>query len=255
MFIDTHSHLYVAEFDQDREAVIERALAAGVARVVLPDIDATTREAELLLADRYPEIMIPLLGIHPTSINDNYKKELAALEKSLKQRTPGGIGECGVDLYRDKTYYKEQVAAFEWQLHAARSLDLPLIIHSRESLPELFAVLKRQHHNMKGIFHCFPGNTEDARRVVDLGFLLGIGGIVTFKNAATATVVRDVDIQHLVLETDAPYLAPVPHRGARNESAYLPLVAGKIAEIKGVDPSVVADATTRNASRLFSLKS
>ena len=252
MYIDTHSHLYTAEFDHDREEVIERARAAGVHRVVLPDIDASTRQAELQLADRYPGMMLPLLGIHPTSIRDDYKKELASLEKSLASRVVHGIGECGIDLYRDATYYKEQLAAFEWQLDMAREMDLPVIIHSRESLREVFAVLERRHYNARGIFHCFPGDGQDARRAIDLGFLLGIGGVITFKNAIMADVVRATGIDHVVLETDAPYLAPVPRRVTRNESSYIPFIAEKVAELTGRDTREVAEITTNNALELFS---
>ncbi|MDR2130469.1 MAG: TatD family hydrolase [Odoribacteraceae bacterium] len=254
MFIDTHAHLYTGEFDPDRDAVIERALAAGVGRVVLPDIDSTTREAELTLAARYPGLMLPLLGIHPTSIREDYRDELAALERGLARHAARGIGECGIDLYREKTRYKEQVIAFEWQLHAARELDLPVIIHSREAFREVVAVLKRQHHDMRGIFHCFPGDAEDARRVIDLGFLLGIGGVVTFKNSLMATVVRETGLDRVVLETDAPYLAPAPRRGTRNESACIPLIAAKIAELTGRAASEVEEITTRNALELFSLQ-
>lgn len=253
MFIDTHSHLYTSDFDDDQDAVVERALAAGVTRVVLPDIDSTTREAEFLLADRYPDMMLPLLGIHPTSIGDNYKQELAALEKHPRRGDARGIGECGIDLYRDTSRYKEQLVAFEWQLHVAREMDLPVIIHSRDSLPEIFAVLERQHYNMKGILHCFPGNAMDARRAIDLGFLLGIGGIITFKNASAAEVARETGIDRIVLETDAPYLAPAPRRGTRNESSYIPLIALKLAELTGNTLEKVAEITTRNATALFSL--
>ncbi|MDR0765498.1 MAG: TatD family hydrolase [Odoribacteraceae bacterium] len=253
MFIDTHSHLYLPEFDDDREAVVERALAAGVRRVVLPDIDTRTREAGFELADRYPGMMLPLLGVHPNAIGEDYRKELAALEKSLGTRAVHGIGECGIDLYRDKTRYREQVIAFEWQLHAARELDLPVVIHSRESLPEVFAVLERQRYNLKGIFHCFPGNADEARRAIDLGFLLGIGGIVTFKNALVATVIRETGVDRVVLETDAPYLAPVPRRGTRNESSYIPFIAARVAELAGRDVREIEEITTRNAAALFAL--
>ncbi|MDR1274756.1 MAG: TatD family hydrolase [Odoribacteraceae bacterium] len=255
MFVDTHAHLYTPEFDEDREEVVARALAAGVNHVVLPDIDASTRGAELALAARYPGMMLPLLGVHPTSVRAGYREELAALEKSLASGVARGIGECGIDLYRDATYYKEQVAAFEWQLHVAREARLPVIIHSRKSLREVCDLLKRQHDNLTGIFHCFPGNVEEARRVIDLGFLLGIGGVATFKNAAMGEVVRALGVDRVVLETDAPYLAPVPRRGERNESAYIPLVAAKLAELAGRSIEEVAEVTTRNAFELFSLPS
>jgi TatD DNase family protein len=255
MFVDTHAHLYTPEFDEDREEVVARALAAGVNYIVLPDIDASTRGVELELAARYPGMMLPLLGVHPTSVCEDYRGELAALEKNLAGGVARGIGECGIDLYRDTTRYKEQVAAFEWQLHVAREARLPVIIHSRESLREVCDLLKRQHDNLTGIFHCFPGNVEEARRVIDLGFLLGIGGVATFKNAVMGEVVRTLGVDRVVLETDAPYLAPVPHRGKRNESAYIPIIAAKLAELTGCPLEEVATVTTRNALDLFSLPS
>ncbi|MDR1415648.1 MAG: TatD family hydrolase [Odoribacteraceae bacterium] len=251
MYVDTHAHLYTTDFDADREQTVARALDAGVTRVVLPDIDASTRQAELDLADRYPDMMIPLLGIHPTSIRETYRQELAALEKSLATGRARGIGECGIDLYRDTTYHRQQRLAFEWQLRLAREARLPVIIHSREALREVCAILARQHDNLAGIFHCFPGDADDARRVIDLGFLLGIGGVVTFKKSAMSDVIRALGIHRVVLETDAPYLAPAPHRGRRNESAYIPLIAAKIAELAAIPVDDVARVTTANALQLF----
>ena len=253
MFIDTHSHIYAEEFDQDREEVVQRALEANVRNIILPDIDSTTRQAMLSLAEAYPGNLFPTLGVHPTSVNDSYETEMQLFEKSLGQHTIYGIGECGIDLYWDKTYYKEQVIVFERQLNIAREMDLPVIIHSRESLAEIFTVLQRQHYNMKGILHCFPGTEEDARRAIDLGFLLGIGGVVTFKRSLMAEVVREIGTDHLVLETDAPYLAPVPYRGKRNESSYIPCIAAKIAEILSSDTKKVEEITTNNAMNLFNL--
>ncbi len=255
MFIDTHSHIYAEEFEADRDQVVERALSADVKYIILPDIDRTTRSSMLTLAEQYPRIMLPLLGVHPTSVNASYKEEYAAFEKLLGKYTIHGIGECGIDLYWDKTYYKEQIEVFERQLNIAREMNLPVIIHSRESLSEIFTVLKRQHYNMKGILHCFPGNTEDAKRAVDLGFLLGIGGVVTYKNSLMAEVVKEIGTDHLVLETDAPYLTPVPYRGKRNESSYIPYIAAKIAEILGVDVKKIETTTSNNATNLFNLHS
>ena len=255
MFIDTHAHIYAEEFNEDREAVVERAREADVQRIVLPDIDQTTRPAMLRLAKQYPETMLLLLGVHPTSVNSTFKEEMQAFEKLLGKFPIHGIGECGIDLYWDKTYFKEQQQVFERQLHVAREMDIPVIIHSRESLSEIFAILKRQHYNMKGILHCFPGNTEDARRAIDLGFLLGIGGVVTFKKSLMADVVREIGTDHLVLETDAPYLTPVPHRGKRNESSYIQCIAAKIAEIVGVETKKIEVTTTNKAMNLFNLRS
>lgn len=255
MYIDTHSHLYAQEFDADREEAIQRAQEAGVVLTILPDIDKNSRAAELELATRHPEQMLPLLGVHPTSINTDYKEELKALEKALGQQSRVyGIGECGIDLYWDKSYFREQQRAFEYQLNLARELDIPIIIHSRESLPEIFQILKEQKYNMKGIFHCFPGNEEEARRAIDLGFLLGIGGVVTFKNSRLGEHIRAIGPEHLVLETDAPYLAPAPHRGKRNESSYIPLIAAKVAEIFSLDVKIIEQTTTNNALNLFNLQ-
>lgn len=255
MYIDTHSHIYAEEFDNDRDETVRRAFEADVRYIILPDIDQSTRQSMLALAGQYPDNLFPLLGVHPTSVNASYKEEMKAFEKLLGQTTIYGIGECGIDLYWDKTYYKEQIVVFERQLHIAREMDLPVVIHSRESLPEIFAVLKKQHYNMKGILHCFPGNEEDARRAIDLGFRLGIGGVVTFKKSSMAEVVGKIETEHLVLETDAPYLAPVPFRGKRNESSYIPYIATKIAEIRGIDTKKLQEITTNNAMNLFNLHS
>ena len=251
MFVDTHSHIYAEEFDNDRTEVIQRALEADVRQIILPDIDSTTRQSMLSLAEALPDMMYPTLGVHPTSVNESYKTEIQLFEKLLGQETIYGIGECGIDLYWDKTFYKEQVIVFERQLNIAREMDLPIIIHSRDSLTEIFTVLKKQHYNMKGILHCFPGTVEDAHRA--MGFLLGIGGVVTFKKSSMAEVVGKIGTEYLVLETDAPYLAPVPYRGKRNESSYIPCIAAKIAEILGVDTKKVEETTTNNAMNLFNL--
>ena len=254
MFVDTHSHIYAEEFDNDRTEVIQRALEADVRQIILPDIDSTTRQSMLSLAEALPDMMYyPTLGVHPTSVNESYKTEIQLFEKLLGQETIYGIGECGIDLYWDKTFYKEQVIVFERQLNIAREMDLPIIIHSRDSLTEIFTVLKKQHYNMKGILHCFPGTVEDAHRAIDLGFLLGIGGVVTFKKSSMAEVVGKIGTEYLVLETDAPYLAPGPYRGKRNESSYIPCIAAKIAEILGVDTKKVEETTTNNAMNLFNL--
>ena len=253
MFIDTHSHIYAEEFDQDREETIQRALAADVRQIILPDIDSTTRQSMLSLAEACPDMMYPTLGVHPTSVNESYKTEIQLFEKLLGQTTIYGIGECGIDLYWDKTFYKEQVIVFERQLSIAREMNLPVIVHSRDSLTEIFTVLKKQHYNMKGILHCFPGTEEDARRAIDLGFLLGIGCVVTFKKSSMAEVVEKTAVDHVVLETDAPYLTPVPYRGKRNESSYIPCIAAKIAEILGIDSKKVEEITTNNAMNLFNL--
>lgn len=252
MYIDTHSHIYENEFQEDRQEVVRRAVESGVGRIVLPDIDSEARPRMLALADAYPEIMLPAIGLHPTSVNENYRKELAEVEHCLGTRTFYGVGECGIDLYWDKTWYREQIKVFEHQLGMAKDASLPVIVHARESQEEIFRVLEK-HTSVRGILHCFAGTAEDARRAIGMGFLLGIGGVVTFKNSGLAAIVKEIGPDHLVLETDAPYLAPVPFRGKRNESAYIPVIAQKIAEILDTDVKKIEEITTRNAMNLFTL--
>lgn len=252
MFIDTHSHIYGEEFKEDRAEVIQRALHAGVERIILPDIDAETRPAMLELQEQYPDMLFPTAGLHPTSVDENYNAELKKVEKELGEHTYYGIGECGIDLYWDKTYYKEQLHVFSYQLGLARETGLPVIIHSRDSLDEIFKALQPYPY-IKGVLHCFPGDAEQARRAVGAGFLLGIGGVVTFKNSLMARVVQEIGCESLVLETDSPYLAPVPHRGERNESSHIPVIARKIAELTGTDVKKIEEITTRNAMNLFTL--
>lgn len=252
MFIDTHSHIYEEEFREDRDATIQRASEANVKYIILPDIDSESRGRMLALQEQYPDTMFPLVGLHPTSVHGNWQEELEKVEKQLGTRSFYGIGECGIDLYWDKSTYKEQIKVFEHQLGLAKDMDFPIIIHSRESLSEIFQILKK-HPYAKGILHCFPGNEEEAVLACEMGFLLGIGGVVTFKNSTMAKVVQKVGIEHLVLETDSPYLAPVPFRGKRNESSYLPLIAAKISELTREDIKKVAAVTTQNAMNLFNL--
>ncbi len=252
MFIDTHSHIYGEEFKEDRKEVIERARCAGVERIVLPDIDAETRPQMLELQAKYPNMLFPAVGLLPTSVNKEYKTELKKVERELGEHRFYGIGECGIDLYWDKTYYKEQLYVFSYQLGLARETGLPVIIHSRDSLDEVFKALKPYPYT-KGVLHCFPGNAEEARRAIDSGFLLGIGGIVTFKNSPMAQVVQEIGSESLILETDSPYLTPVPYRGRRNESGFIPVIAQKIAELTGSDIKKIEETTTRNAMNLFTL--
>ena len=253
MYIDTHSHIYAEEFDDDREEAVGRAFEAGVEGLVLPDIDRGSRPRMLEAAARHPGRLFPTLGVHPTSVDGSWREELRAFERERGRAEIVAIGECGIDLYWDKTYHKEQAAVFEWQLRAAREMGLPVIVHSRESLPEIFATLERLHGDVRGVLHCFPGTAEDAARAADLGFLLGIGGVVTFKRSGMAETVHQAGASRLVLETDCPYLAPAPHRGKRNESGYIPLIAAKIAEILGEDIKKIAETTTNNAMKLFNL--
>lgn len=252
MYIDTHSHIYESEFQDDRQEVVQRAVEAGVGRIVLPDIDSEARPRMLGLAEMYPGIMLPAIGLHPTSVNENYRQELAEVVHYLGTRPFCGIGECGIDLYWDKSWYREQVKVFEYQLGIAEDASLPVIIHSRDAQEEIFRILKK-HPYVRGILHCFAGTVEEARCAIDMGFLLGIGGVVTFKNSGLASIVQEIGADHLVLETDSPYLAPVPFRGKRNESGYIPLIAQKIADTLNTDVKKIEEITTRNAMNLFTL--
>ena len=247
MYIDTHSHIYEEEFREDQAEVVARAIQTGVEKIILPDIDSESRNRMLQLVDKYPTMMFPLVGLHPTSIHENYPAELAYVEREVGTRDYYGIGECGIDLYWDKTYYREQ-------LGIARDMNFPVIIHSRDSLQEIFEILKKNTH-VRGILHCFPGNANEARQAIDMGFLIGIGGVVTFKKSIMAETVREIGIKHLVLETDAPYLAPTPYRGKRNESSYIPYIAAKISEITGEEIKKIEETTTQNAMNLFNLHS
>lgn len=252
-FVDTHTHLYVEGFDEDRELALIRAGEAGVARLFMPNIDDTTVDAMLALC-RSHEGCYPMIGFHPTSVDADWKARLAAVRRWLDSpRTFYGIGEVGLDLYWDKTYKKEQMQAFEIQIEWALEHDLPLVVHCREAYPELFEVLAPyKNTGLRGIFHSFTGTEEEAARLLEYtGFLLGINGVVTFKKSVLPSVLPHVPLERIVLETDSPYLAPVPYRGKRNESAYLVEVAGKLSEIYSVPLEEIARVTTENACRMF----
>ncbi|MBE9484720.1 MAG: TatD family hydrolase, partial [Bacteroidetes bacterium] len=234
ILIDTHTHLYLNAFDDDREATVERAIASGVKYMFLPNIDSGSVSSLNALCERFPENCFPLMGLHPTSVKENFHDELAQVEKLLDEQIYYGVGETGIDLYWDKTYYREQVEAFNRQIDLALEHGLPLVIHARESFTEIFRVLEnRDISGLRGVFHCFTGKLEEAERAIKLGFMLGIGGVLTYKNSGLDHVVAELGTEHLILETDAPYLPPVPHRGKRNESAYIIHVADKLAEVLG----------------------
>lgn len=251
--IDTHTHLYSDQFSDDRHEMIERALYKGVSRFYLPAIDSTTHEKMLDLASQYPERMFAMMGLHPCSVQpETWENELETVERYLNERIFPAIGEIGIDLYWDKSTLDIQIKAFEKQIDWAIERDLPIVIHTRESFNEVFDVLERKKHpKLRGIFHCFSGNLEQAEHAVELGFLLGIGGVVTFKNGKIDQFLHEIPLDKIVLETDSPYLAPVPHRGKRNESSYLDLVAGKLVDIYRVDFAEIDRTTTTNAERLF----
>lgn len=252
--IDTHSHLYLPEFDSDRDQVVNRAIQQGVEKICLPNIDTGSVKPLLALVKKYPEHCFPMMGLHPSSVKKNYRDKLEKIHEHLTKSNFIAIGEIGIDLYWNDMYREEQMAAFREQVSLAQKYQLPIVIHVRESFDEVFQILNEFKSNYpKGIFHSFTGNKIHARRAIEMGFKLGIGGIVTFKNSGIDIVVKDIDTKHIVLETDSPYLAPVPKRGKRNESSYLVYTARKIAELHKVTVEEIADITTQNAKKLFNL--
>lgn len=254
MLIDTHTHLYVTEFDHDRDAAITRAKEMGVGQFVVPAIDSETTAAMHALKNQYPNEIHLMMGLHPTHVNVNVEKELGHVYEQLHTHNFVAVGEIGMDLYWDKTYQKEQQEAFARQIVWALEFDLPIVIHCREAFNEIFEVLEGvKDERLRGIFHCFTGNMDQAKRAIDLNMLLGIGGVVTFKNSGLAETAAQIPLTNLVLETDAPYLAPVPHRGKRNESSFLPYVAQKLAETHCVSLQEIVKITSRNAKNLFKI--
>jgi len=252
MFVDTHSHIYSEEFSSDRNEVIGRASKAGVTKIILPNIDSSTIKPMLDLADSDPHLFIPLIGLHPTSVKEDFRKELEITEYWLNKRKFAGIGEIGIDLYWDKTFINEQIEVFRTQIGWAKKLRIPIVIHVRDSFQEVFEVLEQEkEESLMGVFHSFTGNAEQAAQVIDFGFKIGIGGIVTFKNSGLDTIVKNIDLKHILLETDSPWLAPVPHRGRRNESTFITAIAAKIALLHAISIEEVARITTQNAQQLF----
>ncbi len=255
MFIDTHTHLYLDDFQHDVEMVINRAEVTGVTKMLLPNIDSTSWEGMLALANHYKESMFMMAGLHPTSVlPETSVSEIDAVEQQLSTGRFIAVGEIGIDLYWDKTHLSLQEEVFRHQLRLAKKHNLPVAIHVRSSYNEVWRILKQEMApGLRGVFHCFPGNEIQARQVTELGFMLGIGGVVTYKNSVMQKVVAEVSLEHLVLETDAPFLTPVPFRGKRNEPAYIPIIAEKIAELCNTSVNEVAEITTRNAVNLFHL--
>lgn len=250
--IDTHTHLYLAEFKEDINNVLDFSINAGVKKHVLPSIDSSHYDEMMNLCNFFPENFFPLIGLHPCSVKDDWKQEIEFVKTELNKRKFYGIGEVGIDLYWDKTHLNQQKQAFEIQLQLAVENDLPVIIHQRDSFTEIFEILSNfQTKKIKGIFHCFAGDIETALKCIDMGFYIGIGGVVTFKNSMMAKVVENVDLKNIVLETDSPYLAPMPYRGKRNQSSYLQIIAKKISEIKNSSINEVAKITTVNAEEIF----
>ncbi len=254
MLIDTHAHLYAEHFADDLPNVIRRATDEGVEHILIPNVDRESIEPLVKLCQSYPEVCYPMVGVHPTSIKGDYEQELAMVEEWLNKHRFIAIGEIGIDLYWDKTFIKEQKLAFAQQIKWAIERKLPIAIHSREAFNETMEVLGSEYKSgLSGVFHSFSGTLEQAKEVIDIGFKIGVSGVVTFKNSGLDKVIKEIGLEHLVIETDAPYLTPVPHRGKRNESAYVSLVAKKIAELLHVDVKTVAEQTTKNTKSLFLL--
>ena len=254
--IDSHTHLYLPEFKDDLKNVIERAVASGVSKMFLPNIDSTTIESMLKVVANYPSHFFPMMGLHPCSVKENWEAELKVVEENLFNNKVKfyGVGETGLDFYWDKTFIEQQKSSLVKQINWAADLNLPIIIHSRDATNECIELINNENKkNCFGVFHCFSGTLEQAKEIVDMGFYLGIGGVVTFKNGGLDRVLPNLSIDHIVLETDSPYLAPVPHRGKRNESSYLPHVVSKISERMNISEAEVVIATSKNSIKLFSL--
>lgn len=249
--VDTHTHIYLPEFDEDRNQIMQRAKEAGVTITIMPAIDSTTHEAMLAAESTY-ENCYSMMGLHPCSVNQDYEKELELISHYLAKRKFIAIGEIGLDFYWDKTFTEQQYKALHRQIEIALQNDLPIVIHSRNAIDECIEVVK-QYPGIKGVFHCFSGNEEQAKKIMDLDFMLGIGGVVTFKNAGLDKVIEKIGLTHVILETDAPYLAPVPYRGKRNEPAYVKLVAEKLSALSDLSVEEIAELTTENARKLFKL--
>ena len=252
MFTDSHTHLYAEEFKDDLDLVINNALNNKVDRFLLPNIDQKTLPQLISICKKYKNLLFPMLGLHPCSVSDTYKKDLKEIYAYMHELPFIAIGEVGIDLYWDTTMIKEQELAFRAQINWAKTHSLPLIIHSRNSFDQIYTIMQEEKVNdITGIFHCFSGEYDQALKIIDMGFYLGIGGVLTFKNSNLKNVVEKIDLKHILLETDSPYLAPHPMRGKRNEPKFLPLVAQKVAEIKNVSIEKVAEITNKNIETIF----
>ncbi len=253
--IDTHTHIFSEEFDGDIENIIDRTKLAGIEKILLPNIDAASIQPLLAVTDAFPDYCLPMMGLHPTSISAGWKEELALIRKELDKRSYIAIGEIGIDLYWDVTYKDAQIAAFKEQLQWSIDYDLPVSIHTRNAINEAIDCIKSVGADkLRGVFHSFGGTVEDMNNIFSLGnFLIGINGVVTFKNSSLSTTLSETDLSHIVIETDAPYLSPVPYRGKRNEPSYCVHIVAKLAEIYNVSPESVAEITSKNATDMFGL--
>ncbi len=251
---DTHTHLYSEEFEQDRNEMIQRAIDAGVSRFFIPAIDSSSTQGMYDLEKQYPNNVFLMMGLHPTYVKDNYLEELEHVENELAKRKFYAIGEIGIDLYWDKTHFREQKIAFRHQIQLAKKYKLPIVIHCREAFDEIFEILEEEKSpELFGIFHCFSGTHEQALKAISYNMKLGIGGVVTFKNGKIDKFLNEIDLVHIVLETDSPYLAPIPFRGKRNESSYLVNIVDKLAAIYGLTAQEIARITTENSKVIFGI--
>ncbi len=249
---DTHTHLYSNQFDEDITETVERAISIGVKRFFIPAIDSKTTESMFALEKQFPDNMFLMMGLHPTSVKENYMDELSHVKLWLEKRNFYAVGEIGIDLYWDKTFVKEQQEAFKLQISWAKEKQLPIVIHCRDAFTEVFEVLEEMKDDkLFGIFHCFTGNLEQAKKAISYNMKLGIGGVVTFKNGKIDKFLNEIPLKHIVLETDSPYLAPTPYRGKRNESSYLINVAEKLADIYKISTEEIASITTKNSRKIF----
>ncbi len=251
IFVDSHTHLYDQRLIAD-EAQLQHAIEAGVTKMYMPNCDSESIGSMLYLADKWPANCLPMMGLHPCYVKENFKAELDIIAEWLGKRKFYAVGEIGLDYHWDKTFVNQQTEAFETQIDWALQYNLPIVIHSRESTPDCIDIVKnKQNGRLKGIFHCFSGTIKEAEAIIDMGLYLGIGGVVTYKTSTLPEILKEVSLEHIVLETDAPYLAPVPYRGKRNESSYIPVIARKIAEVMNCTVEEVAEVTTANTARIF----
>ena len=252
--IDTHTHLYLKQFKNDVDQVITKAIDHNITKLVFPSIDSSHMEKMYELKNRYPKNIFLMTGLHPVYVKDNYKDELDQVLKSLIDHDFVAVGEIGIDLYWDKTFLKQQQDAFEFQIELALENKLPIVIHCREGFDEIFEILEKfKSQKIRGIFHCFTGSLDQANKSIHMGFKLGIGGVVTFKNGGIDKLIKNIDLKNIVLETDSPYLAPAPFRGKRNESYYITYVLKKISEIYKISEKEVAAITTKNSKEMFKI--
>lgn len=251
-FIDSHAHIYLKEFREDLEETLNKAQESGVKKIYMPNIDHTSIDDMLEVENRWPEQCISMMGLHPCSVKKGFEKELYLVEEWLGKKDFVAVGEIGTDLYWDKTFWPQQQEAFKVQVDLAKKHKKPIVIHCRESIDETIELVENlMDDQLSGVFHCFSGDKKQAEKIAGLGFYLGIGGVATFKNGGLDKVLPDIDIKHIILETDSPYLAPVPHRGKRNEPSYIPLIAKRVASLKEISIEEVAEVTTANTLNLF----